>query len=181
MIRRPTLNLVNRLARVSNRAPRVWASRRGFADVTAEAEAAAESYKPVELPQAEVGAPAPEYMSVTFCTPNNTILEDEAVRLMTIPGSIGAFGLSPDHVPILCEMQPGIVSLFYDKGEASGRQAHYFVAGGFCISHPNSVVEVTTAEAVEMKDLDPANITNGLNEALNKLGSSEKMTELEKA
>merc|ERR1719461_2802381 len=116
-------------------------------------------------------------MNFTLACPQKILLDEEAVRLATIPGAAGAFGVMPGHIPILCEMQPGILSVYYDKGTIAGKSSHYMVAGGFCIVHPNSSVEISAVDACEMSNLDSTAVANGLQAAKEKLASSEKSTD----
>eukprot|EP00493_Phyllostaurus_siculus_P002488 UN02501 len=60
-------------------------------------------------------------MNVTICSPVKTICEDSQATLVTIPGNAGAFGISPGHIPVVCELQPGnsfcLLRTNYDRRE----------------------------------------------------------------
>merc|ERR1719461_2704701 len=116
-------------------------------------------------------------MNFTLACPQKILLDEEAVRLATVPGAAGAFGVMPGHIPILCEMQPGILSVYFDKGTIGGKSTHYMVAGGFCIVHPNSSVEISAVDACEMGHLDATAVANGLSKARENLSSAEKSTD----
>merc|ERR1719461_1968368 len=113
-------------------------------------------------------------MNFTLACPQKILLDEEAVRLATIPGAAGAFGAMPGHMPILCELQPGILSVYFDKGTISGKSAHYFIAGGFCVVHPNSSVEISAVDACEMNQLDAVAVSNGLQKAKETFGLRER-------
>merc|ERR1719204_2898304 len=134
-----------------------------------------------QLPKREATEPIPEYMTVTLACPHKTLLEEEAVRLLTVPGAAGAFGATPGHVPVVCELQPGILSCYFEKSTVSGRQTHYFVAAGFCVIHPNSQVEISCTEAVSLKDLSPENVAKGLADAKAKKSGDKGLDPAESA
>ncbi len=75
--------------------------------------------------------------------------------MAVIPGSDGRFAVTPGHIPVMCEMQPGILSLYHERSETSGRSDHYFVAGGMCLVHPDASLEIAATEAILLADIDP--------------------------
>ena len=79
----------------------------------------------------------------------------QKVRAVGIPGAVGRFAVTPGHVPIICEMQSGILSIYHEKTEQAGRQDHYFVSGGMCLVHPNATLEISCPEACLLADIDP--------------------------
>lgn len=170
MLRRSITRLAPSLRRAS--ALRRW----NFSE-----EAATQALGVSELPQVDPADPAPEYISLTVACPHKTLIEEEPARLVTVPGLAGAFGVAPNHVPVLCEMQPGILSVFFEKSETAGKQVHYFVAGGFAIMHPNSAMEIACVEAVDMNDLDSAAVAKGLAAARDKFSQADKLGETAKA
>merc|ERR1740121_918264 len=137
------------------------------------AEGAA-AYQTKPLPMRADGEPVPEYMNFTLACPHKTLLDEESVRLVTIPGAGGAFGAMAGHIPIVCELQPGIISVYYDKQTTSGKSSHYYVAAGFCMVHSNSNVEISAADACLMSSLDATAVTNGMTKAKENIATAEK-------
>ncbi|ETO35542.1 F-type H-ATPase delta subunit [Reticulomyxa filosa] len=121
-----------------------------------------------ELPQAKEGE-TPEFFRFTFACPHKELYQDAPVRTVAIPGSDGRFAVSPGHIPVVCEMQPGIVSVYHERTEASGKQDHWFVAGGFCVVHSNASCEIAATEAVLLNDID---LNEGLTKAQQKMSQA---------
>merc|ERR1712083_955473 len=67
--------------------------------------------------------------------------------------------------------------LYQEKSEVSGRQDSYFVAGGIAMIHPNGSMEVSTPECVNIQDLDPNNVRDGLAKAKDKLSKATEEKE----
>ena len=74
---------------------------------------------------------------------------------VVVQKSVSLFAATPGHIPVICEMQPGILSLYHERSETSGRQDSYFVSGGIAMIHPNGDMEVSTPECVNIQDIDP--------------------------
>lgn len=73
------------------------------------------------------------------------------VRVVTVPGTEGAFGILRGHTPMLTRLREGFVHLETVEGE---RMAVY-VSGGFVEAQPHGV-SVLADTAVRSDDLDAA-------------------------
>merc|ERR1740123_2147190 len=149
-------------------------SMRSFAD---EQSVNREGWESKSLPSLEDGSAVPEFFNFTLSCPHKELFQDAPVRMVGVPGSAGRFAATPGHIPVICEMQPGILSLYHEKSEVSGRQDSYFVAGGIAMIHPNGSMEVTTPECVNVQDLDGNNVRDGLAKAKEKLGKATEEKE----
>jgi len=134
-----------------------------------EQEVPREGWDSKPLPNLEEGDSAPDFFNFTLSCPHKELYQDAPVRMVGVPGSAGRFAATPGHIPVICEMQPGILSLYHEKSEVSGRQDSYFVAGGIAMIHPNGSMEISTPECVNIQDLDPNNVRDGLAKAKDKL------------
>jgi len=84
-------------------------------------------------------------------TPERLAFSEE-VDEVTLPGSVGEFGILPGHVPFLSSLQVGIVSTRQD-----GREIYYAVSGGFIEVHEDHVIVLAeTAERSDEIDVDRA-------------------------
>lgn len=126
-----------------------------------------------ELPTKAEGEPIPDFMTLSISSPIDSYLEDAQARLVTVPGSGGAFGIMPGHIPVLCELQPGIISVYYELAQTSGKQDHYFISGGFALVHPNSTMEVAGVDICKLDDLDANLINQNLNDARGKITAAK--------
>merc|ERR1719336_231988 len=152
-------------------------SMRSFAD---EQAVNREGWESKSLPSLEDGSAVPEFFNFTLSCPHKELFQDAPVRMVGVPGSAGRFAATPGHIPVICEMQPGILSLYHERSEVSGRQDSYFVAGGICMIHPNGSMEVSTPECVNIQDLDANNVRDGLAKAKDKLSkATEEKDKLE--
>jgi len=77
-------------------------------------------------------------------TPERLAFSEE-VDEVTLPGSVGEFGILPGHVPFLSTLQIGVVSTRQD-----GRELYYAVSGGFVEVHEDHVIVL--AETAERSD-----------------------------
>ncbi len=77
-------------------------------------------------------------------TPERLAFSEE-VDEVTLPGSVGEFGILPGHVPLLSTLQVGIVST-----RQEGREIFYAVSGGFIEVHEDHVIVL--AETAERSD-----------------------------
>jgi len=145
--------------------------KRHFAD---EAKPTSQNLQVKALPQ--LSGELPEFFKFTLACPHKELFVDVPVRMVGIPGSVGRFAVTPGHVPIIAEIHPGVLSLYHERTETSGRQDHLFVAGGIAMVHPNAELEISAVEAVPLQDIDITNVRDGLSKARDKLtkASDEK-------
>lgn len=80
-------------------------------------------------------AAAPTKMTLNFCLPHETIYHGAPVAQVIIPGIDGEYGVTVNHVPTVAQLKPGVLQILHEEGEAE----KYFVAGGFALTHANSV------------------------------------------
>lgn len=74
-------------------------------------------------------------MTLNFSLPHETIYNGAAVDSVIIPGADGEYGITVDHVPTVSQLKAGVLQIMHSEGEAE----KYFVAGGFALTHENSV------------------------------------------
>lgn len=84
----------------------------------------------------------------------SSLLQLEQVLL---PGVEGYFGVKANHVPIIAQLQPGVVEL-HDGADVT----KYFVSGGFAFVHPNSVTDVCVLEAATLDQFDSTAVKQAL-------------------
>ena len=119
---------------------------------------------------ATVGAvPSAGRLRVSLVTPERTLFADMADQV-NISAERGDMGILADHVPIVEQLKPGIVEVMREGREKS----RFFVAGGFAVVQPGSVLELSAIEAWPVDALNPMAIQRGLSEAAAVAGGSEK-------
>jgi F-type H+-transporting ATPase subunit epsilon len=91
-------------------------------------------------------------------TPSRLLL-DEEVREVTAPGTVGEFGVLPDHITFLTSLEIGSLSFRTDR--AVRRLA---VRGGFA-EVSNNVMTVLADDAAFAEDIDPARARTDLQSA----------------
>lgn len=89
-----------------------------------------------------------------------------AVRVATMPGAEGAFGVLRGHTPLLTRLREGFVHLETPQGE----RVSVYVSGGFVESQPHAVT-VLADTAVRSADLDAARADAARQEASSLLHS----------
>jgi F-type H+-transporting ATPase subunit epsilon len=82
-------------------------------------------------------------------TPRAAVI-DEPVREVTAPGTVGEFGVLPDHANFLSSLEPGRLAF----KDASGTQV-YAIREGFA-EVSNNVMNVLTEAAVPAAEIDAA-------------------------
>jgi len=102
-------NLARRAAR-----PLATATRRQFADAAA--------------------APASGLMKLNFNLPQETLYDGTNIKSVIVPGAMGEYEVTADHVPIVAELKAGMLTINFEDGE----EEKYFVAGGFSLTHEGS-------------------------------------------
>lgn len=84
----------------------------------------------------DAAAAASTGMTLNFNLPTETIYADAKVDQVIVPGAEGEFGVTADHVPVVAQLKPGVLQILHS---GSSDPEKYFVAGGFSITHDNSV------------------------------------------
>ena len=101
------------------------------------------------------------------------ILVDEDVKMVTVPGSEGDFGLLVDHAPILSSLKDGVIVINIDDDH----KEEIFVAGGFADMNDN-ICTILAEDAINVKDIDKEELTKQkeiLQEKLNMLADGEEL------
>lgn len=100
-----------------------------------------------------------ERFSVNFYTPHGVVAQAKLEQVL-LPGVEGYFGVKANHVPIIAQLQPGLVEL-HDGAEIS----KYFVSGGFAFVHPNSTTDICVLEAATLDQFDTTAVKSALQSA----------------
>lgn len=108
-------------------------------------------------------------MTLNFNLPHETIYSEAKVSQVIVPGAAGEYGITADHVPIVAQLKPGILQIMHEGAEAE----KYFVAGGFSLTHENSVTDISCPEAVKLDDIDSAAVTSNYEAAKSAFSSAE--------
>ena len=90
----------------------------------------------------------PDSFELRIVTPRRLVL-DEQVNEVTAPGTVGEFGVLPDHITFLTSLEIG--ALQYRTGRGTRRLA---VRGGFA-EVTNNVMTVLADDAAFPEDIDP--------------------------
>lgn len=88
----------------------------------------------------------------------------EPVKMATIPGDEGQFGIGPDHCALVASLKPGVVTLT----KADGNVQKIFITGGFA-DVTNTLCTILAEQAEEVSSMDQASIekdVKNLNEDL---------------
>ena len=79
-------------------------------------------------------APAAGLMKLNFNLPQQTLYDGTNVKSVIVPGAMGEYEVTADHVPIVAELKAGMLTINHEDGE----QEKFFVAGGFSLTHAGS-------------------------------------------
>ena len=75
-------------------------------------------------------------MTLNFNLPHETIYSGAKINQVIVPGAAGEYGVTADHVPLVAQLKPGVLQIMH---EGTSEAEKYFVAGGFSITHANSI------------------------------------------
>ena len=75
-------------------------------------------------------------MTLNFNLPHETIYKGAKVNQVIVPGAAGEYGVTADHVPLVAQLKPGVLQILH---EGVAEPEKYFVAGGFSVTHANSI------------------------------------------
>mmetsp|Transcript_53022 Transcript_53022/g.64984 ORF Transcript_53022/g.64984 Transcript_53022/m.64984 type:complete len:192 (-) Transcript_53022:168-743(-) len=142
-------------------------------------EMSSEGMQVKELPKLGDGDVVDEFFKFNLACPHKELYQDSPVRMVGIPGSQGRFAVTPGHVPVVCELLTGVLSLYHDKQET--RIDHYFVSGGVAIVHPDATLDISTPECVLLSDIDPKLVSDGLKNARDALARAKDEKEKSEA
>ena len=77
-------------------------------------------------------------VTLNFSVPHESIYKDASVFQVIIPGVEGEYGVTPNHVPYVAQLKPGVLQVIHEDGGFADAEK-YFVAGGYALTHENSV------------------------------------------
>ena len=94
---------------------------------------------------ADAAAPASGLMKLNFNLPQETLYDGTNIKSVIVPGAMGEYEVTADHVPIVAELKAGMLTINFEDGE----EEKYFVAGGFSLTHEGSTtVSVVVGEII---------------------------------
>jgi len=102
-------------------------------------------------PKEEASLVTGDRLFVTVACPHLTICRNKEAQMVRVPGINGEFGILHNHVPVIAELKPGVVSIV-DK---QGVEEKYFISGGFAFMQKDSTCAVNVVEAFPIDQLDP--------------------------
>jgi len=73
-------------------------------------------------------------MKLNFNLPQETLYSSTPVQSAIVPGAMGEYEVTADHVPIVAELKAGMLSIKHEDGD----DEKYFVPGGFSLTHEGS-------------------------------------------
>lgn len=75
-------------------------------------------------------------VTLNLSVPYEAIYNGASVEQVIIPGTAGEYGVTVNHVPYVSQMKPGVLQVFF---EGTNEPEKYFVAGGYAVTHENSL------------------------------------------
>ena len=97
-------------------------------------------------------------LNFALVSPEREVFHGE-VDHVVVPGSEGEFGVSPNHAPVMSVIKPGALKVINE-----GAERRIFVNGGFADVTPEGLT-VLAEEAIDLADVDPAQIEQQLKNA----------------
>lgn len=97
-------------------------------------------------------------LSLSLVLPHIRVFANRHVSLVTVPGASGYMGIGKNHMPVIAELKPGVVTV----DEPGKPQEKYFVSGGFAYVHQDKTCEITAVEAFPLDQLDADAVKKGL-------------------
>ncbi|EUB57486.1 ATP synthase subunit delta [Echinococcus granulosus] len=102
---------------------------------------------------------------LTFACPRSVFYSNVEVKQVDVPGSSGAFGILPEHVPTIATLRPGVVGVT----EKDGGVKKYFVSSGTVTVNADSTVQVLAEECFPLKEIDAQLVRDNLAKAQSQL------------
>ena len=97
-------------------------------------------------------------LNLSLILPHAPVFANRNVSLVTIPGASGYMGIGKNHMPVIAELKPGVVTV----DEPGKPQEKFFVSGGFAYVHQDKTCEITAVEAFPLDQLDADLVKKGL-------------------
>eukprot|EP00824_Muranothrix_gubernata_P004328 TRINITY_DN15505_c0_g1_i1.p1 TRINITY_DN15505_c0_g1~~TRINITY_DN15505_c0_g1_i1.p1 ORF type:complete len:195 (-),score=26.99 TRINITY_DN15505_c0_g1_i1:335-868(-) len=82
---------------------------------------------------------------------------DDPVEMVVLPGVEGYLGVLRNHVPMMAELRPGVVSVH----EVGGTVTKWFVSGGFAFIDRH-ILDVMCIDGAKLEHLEPGIAKSGL-------------------
>lgn len=116
-------------------------------------------------------------VTLNLNTPYQSFFKGAQVDLVQIPGLVGEYGVTAGHTPIIAQLKPGVIKVHVERER---EVQSFFTAGGFALTHANSVTDIACVELVKVEDIDATAAEAGLNKYKAALasaaeGSAEKL------
>lgn len=84
-------------------------------------------------------------MHLAIVTAERSLLDEDGVEFVSVPGSKGRLGILPEHTPLLSTLEAG--DLYFRRG---GEEVHFAVSGGFVeVAEDRVIILADTAERAE--------------------------------
>ncbi|KAK7605195.1 hypothetical protein V9T40_007053 [Parthenolecanium corni] len=109
-----------------------------------------------------------DQMSFTFVAANHTFYANQSVKQVDVPSLNGAFGILPNHVPVLAVLKPGVVIVTEDDGAVK----KVLVSSGTVTVNDDSSVQILAEEAHPLENFDLQAANEALREAEQKFSSA---------
>eukprot|EP00514_Thraustochytrium_sp_LLF1b_P004118 CAMPEP_0184519178 /NCGR_PEP_ID=MMETSP0198_2-20121128/6485_1 /TAXON_ID=1112570 /ORGANISM="Thraustochytrium sp., Strain LLF1b" /LENGTH=165 /DNA_ID=CAMNT_0026909671 /DNA_START=198 /DNA_END=695 /DNA_ORIENTATION=+ len=103
------------------------------------------------LRMAEAETSAATQVILNFSAPTGSVMFEEPVDLVNIPGMTGEYGVAAEHAPTISELKPGMVQVFKTE---NGPAETFFVPGGMAITSENSHTQIAAADIATLEELD---------------------------
>ncbi len=100
--------------------------------------------------EAATGASATK-VTLNLNSPHQSFYKKKLVDLVQIPGTIGEYGITARHTPIISQLKPGVIVVHEERDKVVKK---YFTAGGFAFTHADSVTDIACVELVKVEDID---------------------------
>ncbi|CAH0484561.1 unnamed protein product [Peronospora farinosa] len=113
-------------------------------------------------------------VTLNLTTPYQAFYKSAEVDLVQIPGVIGEYGVTAGHTPVLAQLKPGVIKVHVEREKDV---QSFFTAGGFALTHANSVTDIACVELVKVEDIDPEAAQAGLIKYQTQLASAPEGSE----
>ncbi|KAL7689394.1 putative ATP synthase, F1 complex, delta/epsilon subunit, F0F1 ATP synthase delta/epsilon subunit [Plasmopara halstedii] len=113
-------------------------------------------------------------VTLNLTTPYQAFYKGAEVDLVQIPGVVGEYGVTAGHTPVLSQLKPGVIKVHVEREKDV---QSFFTAGGFALTHANSVTDIACVELVKVEDIDPEAAQSGLAKFQAQLASAPEGSE----